>query len=494
MNIQGEVMRLKQIYISVLYTTLMLGASTFVAHASLINPHEAGNEKIVSVYLLIDNAEQLQQYVDDLTKLRKANFNRVIFSFVRPTLIDYQTGSLADTGILGYFTDHDGKGAQAFNALKAAIKLSKEKKIQTFLSVGGWNYSCNFDEVQESCGPRPAAGNQFLYDWFPDPTDPDQASKAKTSYANIVKLANDLGVDGIDFDYEEFWHADQYALNWGPSSGGEWSTDIAQRILNAGGATYNNLMKYGINSGSSYVMPKTIDKVDAILHEIMDDPGAKYLKFAVAAAPGGARPITGFVYGDKFPDIYTKGGLWWKGNLKGLWYNLINKDEALASRFDSMGVMTYDLCGDNPVVCAPYADGPLDLPGQVSAYMKDYTNWLKAESESKPSLTIDNIGKVIFLPAKYNINTKIQFGFQVNQPAYPKNVNGQLQLTNQLVNKILDQQKDSGGVIIWQMYSKQNTAVPDATTVKYTISQSCKTFLANDNRYDCDADFPSVPK
>ncbi|VEB37403.1 glycoside hydrolase family 18 protein [Legionella cherrii] len=484
-------MNLKKTYLSVLYS-MMLGSSAFVAHASSINTKDAVNGKIVSVYLLIDRPEQLQQYVDDLVKLQKPNFNRVLFSFVRPTLIDYQSGSLADTGILGYYTDHDGKGAQAFNALKSAIKLSKQKNIQTFLSVGGWNYSCNFDLTQEACGPRSSSINQIFYDWFPDPSDKDQASKAKTSYANIVKLANDLGVDGIDIDYEEFWHADQYAVTWGPSSAGEWSTDIAQRILDAGGPTYENLMKYGISSGSSFVMPKTIDKVDAILHTIMDDPGAKYLKFATAAPPVGARPITGFVFGDKFPDIYSKGGLWWKGNLKGLWYDLMNKDEAVVSRFDSLGVMTYDLCGDNPTVCAPYPDGPLDLRGQVSAYMKDYTNWLKAETVSKPSLTIDNIGKVTFLPAKYHIQAKILFGFEVNQPAYPKNINGQLQLTNELVNKILDQQKDSGGVIIWQMYSKQNTAVPDSTTVKYTINQSCKTFLANDNRYDCNADFPSV--
>ncbi|HHF7375706.1 glycoside hydrolase family 18 protein [Legionella bozemanae] len=482
-------MKLKQICLSVLCTLLMLDSSLSVVQAS-----PAANEKVVSVYLLIDNPAQLQQYVNDLLKLKKPNFNRVIFSFVRPSLIDYQTGNLAKTGILGYFTDHDGKGAQAFDQLKAAIKLSEEKNIQTFLSVGGWNYSCNFAVARGACGPASSSINQAFYDWFPDPTDPDreQASKAKTSYANLVKLANDLGVDGIDFDYEEFWHADQYAVSWGPSSNGEWSTDIAQSILNAGGPTYNNLMKYGINSGSSYVMPKTIDKVDAILHALMDDPGAKYLKFATAAPPVGARPITGFVYGDKYPDIYTKGGLWWKGNLKGLWYNLTDKDAAIVSRFDSLGLMTYDLCGDNPVECAPYANGPLDLPGQVSAYMKDYTNWLKAEVVSKPSLTVDNIGKVTFLPAKYFINAKIQFGFEVNQPAYPQNINGQLQLTNQLVNEILAQQKNSGGVIIWQMYSKRNTSVPDATTVKYTISQSCKTFLANDSRYDCDADFPSA--
>lgn len=479
-------MKLKQTCFSVLSALLMFGCSSLVAQVN------TDKEKIVSVYLLIDTPEQLQHYASDLIKLKKPNFNRVIFSFVRPTLIDYQTGNLATTGILGYFTDHDGKGAQAFNALKAAIKLSKEKNIQTFLSVGGWNYSCNFTVAREACGPAPSATNQIFYDWFPDPTDPEQASKAKTSYANLVRLANDLGVEGIDFDYEEFWHADQYAVSWGPSSYGEWSTDIAQHILNAGEPTYENLMEYGINAGSSFVMPKTIEKVDAILHAIMDDPGAKYLKFATAAPPGGARPITGFVTGDRYPDIYTRGGLWWKGNLKGLWYNLVNKDQGIVSRFNSLGLMTYDLCGDNPVVCAPYANGPLDLPNQVSAYMKDYTNWFKAERDSKPSLTIDSIGKVTFLPAKYHIKAKIQFGFEVNQPAYPQNISGQLQLTNQLVDKILDQQKDSGGVIIWQMYSRQNTAVPDATTVKYTISQSCKTFLAHDRRYDCDADFPGV--
>ncbi|WP_131794561.1 glycoside hydrolase family 18 protein [Fluoribacter gormanii] len=478
-------MKLKKTCLSVLSAVLMFDCSASIGHADV-----ASNEKIVSVYLLIDTPEQLQRYVNDLLKLKKPNFNRVIFSFVRPTLIDYQQGNLAATGILGYFTDHDGKGAQAFNALKSAIKLSEEKKIQTFLAVGGWNYSCNFNEAQEACGPAPSATNQVLYDWFPDPTDPDQAVKAKTSYENLVKLANDLGVDGIDFDYEEVWHADQYAVAWGPSTSGEWSTDIAQSILNAGGPTYKNLMKYGINSGSSYVMPKTIDKVDAILHAIMNNPNAKYLKFTTASPPVGARPITGFVSGDKYPDIDTKGGLWWKGNLKGLWYQLANKDEAIVSRFDSMGLMTYDLCGDNAVVCAPYANGPLDLPGQISAYMNDYTNWLKADRVSKPSLTIDSIGKVTFLPAKYHINAKIQFGFEVNQPAYPKNISGQLQLTKQLVDKILGQQKGSGGVIIWQMYSRKNTAVSDATTVKYTINQSCKTFLANDSRYDCNADFP----
>lgn len=452
---------------------------------------QAKSSKIVTVYLLIDTPEQLQRYIDDLKRINKPNFNRVIFSFVKPTLTNYTSGNLANTGILGYFGEHDGNGVEAFTQLKKAVNLSKLKNIQTFLSVGGWNYSCNFEVFGQSCGPTPSITQGVFYDWFPDPNEPAQAETAKISYANLIKLTNDLGIEGIDFDYEEFWHVDQYAVNWGPSSTADWSTEIARSILGSGGPTYDNLMKYGTHSGAAYVMPKTIDKVDAILHALIDNPDAKNLMFATAAPPVGARPITGFVYGDNNPDIYTKGGVWWKGNLKGLWYELADKDMAIVSRFDSLGLMTYDLCGDNALMCAPFAGGPLDLPGQVSSYMKDYSVWLKSASPSAARLSIDNIGKVAFFPAKFNINSKVQFGFEVNQPAYPKHVSGQLQLTNDLVDTITNQQKNSDGVIIWQMYSNQNTAVKGAASVKYTVNKSCNTFLSEDNRYDCQADFPS---
>jgi hypothetical protein len=447
--------------------------------------------KLVTVYLLIDSSAALQQYVNDLNKITKPNFNRVIFSFVRPTLTGYSSGNLANTGILGYFDNGDGNGINSFNQLKSAIALSRQKNIQTFLSVGGWNYSCNYAVYGSKCGDPATADNNIHYDWFPDPTDSSQANSAEISYTNLVKLANDLNVDGIDFDYEEFWHADQNALTWGPSSSGEWSTSIANSILAAGGPSYDNLMQYGTGGGASYVMPKTIAKVDGILHDIVDNPSAENLLLSAAATPVGGRPATGFVYGDTSPDIYTKGGLWWQGNLKGLWYHLADKDQAIVTRFDSLGLMTYDLCDDNPQTCAPYSGGPLDLPGQVQAYMKDYLTWLKAQTASPADLSVDSTGKVTFLPAKYQMSLKLQFGFEVNQPAYPQNVSGQMQLTNSLVNSILSQENASDGVIIWQMYSKQNTNVADSTTVQYTLEQSCKTFLAGDDRYDCDANFPS---
>ncbi len=171
---------------------------------------------------------------------------------------------------------------------------------------------------------------------------------------------------------------------------------------------------------------------------------------------------------------------------------MTDKDPAIVSHFDSLGLMTYDLCGNNAQLCAPYADGPLDLPGQVGAYMNDYSNWLKAPTPSKASLTISKTtGQVTFLPAKYNIPAKIQFGFEVNKPAYPVGDQDQLQLTNALVDTITHQEQNSDGVIIWQMYSAENLEVSDATTVQYTINQSCKTFLGADPRYNCNANFPT---
>ncbi|MBA2711269.1 MAG: hypothetical protein H0U57_11840 [Tatlockia sp.] len=486
-------MKLKNasLHIGLIISSSIFNPAVLAAQVSdLRDPNPIQADKLVTAYLLIDTLPQLNQYMDDLKKINKPNFNRVIFSFVKPTLTEYTPDDLANTGILGYFdqTNEDGHSKEAFNILKQAITLSRQKNIQTFLSVGGWNYSCNERIAGANCG---LAGGQ--YDYFPDPTEPEEAEKAQLSYSNLVKLANDLGVQGIDFDYEEFWHADRYALPWAPSSTGEWSTTVANSILSAGGPSYTNLMQYGTaGSGAAFVMPKTINKVSSILHEIIDNPAAKNLLFATAVPPVGARPITGFVYGDNYPDIYEKGGVWWKGNLKGLWYNLVSKDKDLADRFDSLGLMTYDLCGDNALMCAPYGGAALDLASQVSAYIKDYTTWLKT-SDSEASLSVSN-RKVSFLPAKYKLKSKIQFGFEVNKPAYPQNENGQLQLTNSLVNAILQQQKNTDGVIIWQLYSKQNKSVIDSTSAKYSLQKSCETFLAKDNRYDCSADFPSVAK
>ena len=116
-------------------------------------------------------------------------------------------------------------------------------------------------------------------------------------------------------DAEEFWHADKYAVQWNDNP---WSSSIARDILSNGGPTYDNIVKYGTgattSSGPAF-MAKTVDKMAAIM-AALESSG---LMFSTAAPPVGARPVSGFVYGDNYPDINSLGGLWWLGNLKGLW-------------------------------------------------------------------------------------------------------------------------------------------------------------------------------
>ncbi len=448
-------------------------------------------DSVVSVYLLIDNLATLESYVSDLSKVDKVNFNRVIFSFVRPTIPNYTSGDLSNTGILGYFGTGDGNGVTAFNSLKSAISASRAKNIQTFISVGGWNYSCNYDVYGDKCGP-----STDTYDWFPDPTDSTQATTATQSYNNIIKLANDLGVDGIDLDYEEFWHADKYAVKW---NGNPNAYSVAKLIEANGGPTYANLTKFGdadtppTPNVDTAMMPMTIDKLHAIISTLEGNSQASHLMFATAAPPVGARPIMGWLWGDGVENIVnTQGGVWYLGNLKGLWYNLTMMDKSAVDRFDSLGLMTYDLCGDNAQTCAPYTGAQLDLPSQVTAYVNDYSNWLKSTQVKDAHFEYPNTWSANFFPATFNINPKIQFGFEVNQPAYPKNVSGQLQLTKSLVTTILTQQATkTNGVIIWQMYSAPNDQVTGHATSNDTLNQSCNTFLKSDSRYDCNSTFPA---
>ena len=146
----------------------ILSNSAFAVAKHAQHPHSLSvGEKTVTVYLLIDDLTALNRYTTDLALVTKPNFNRVVFSFIKPTMPDYVSGDLSNTGILGYFGVGDGKGPEAFVKLKEAVALSKAKNLQTFVSVGGWNYSCNYDVYGKSCGAAPS--DTIKFDWFPDP-------------------------------------------------------------------------------------------------------------------------------------------------------------------------------------------------------------------------------------------------------------------------------------------------------------------------------------
>lgn len=63
-------------------------------------------------------------------------------------------------------------------------------------------------------------------------------AQSKLAYDNLIRLAVDLGVQGIDFDYEEFWHADKFANVWRANP---ISKAIADKVK-AAGITESNLV------------------------------------------------------------------------------------------------------------------------------------------------------------------------------------------------------------------------------------------------------------
>ncbi|KAJ3058739.1 hypothetical protein HDU99_006675, partial [Rhizoclosmatium hyalinum] len=110
-----------------------------------------------------------------------------------------------------------------------------------------------------------------LNDWYKKKRDP---------YQDLVLLAKDLGLDGIDIDYEEFWHADMFKKD-----------ASAQQ-----------------NCGNGCSLYQTVFKYTAILQDVRLNIQQYYptLKLSTAASAAGAWA-----------------GTWWGGNLKGITLNMV---------------------------------------------------------------------------------------------------------------------------------------------------------------------------
>ncbi|KAG0263665.1 hypothetical protein BG011_008380 [Mortierella polycephala] len=150
-------------------------------------------------------------------------------------------------------------------------------------------------------------------------------------YQDLVYLAKDLGLAGVDIDYEEMWHADLYRK--GPSTG-PWTAD-------------QTVYKYAT------IMRDVQLNIEAIKPSLM-------LGTASSAAGG----------------LSTN---WWGGNLKNIWY-LVNKWYPEVYSFMSTGpngggvnVMTYDLSNNQEFHECP-DDNTCSLSQQVNYYMKSYAD------------------------------------------------------------------------------------------------------------------------
>ncbi|KAK3818793.1 MAG: hypothetical protein J3Q66DRAFT_387650 [Benniella sp.] len=152
-------------------------------------------------------------------------------------------------------------------------------------------------------------------------------------YQDLVYLGKELGLTGVDIDYEEMWHADYFKNG---ASTGPWTSH------------------------------QTVYKYAAIMKDVQINIAAIAPTLGLATAASAA------------------GGLstnWWGGNLKNIWYN-VNKwfPEVYQGIANSGGVnvMTYDLSNNQQYHECPEA-GVCSLSQQVNYYMNSYAaNGLKA--------------------------------------------------------------------------------------------------------------------
>lgn len=150
-------------------------------------------------------------------------------------------------------------------------------------------------------------------------------------YQDLVYLASDLGVDGVDVDFEEFWHADFFKT--GPD-GGPWQLN------------------------------QTVFKYGAIMYDVAQNIKNIQPNLLLSTA-GGA--------------VGAWQGNWWGGNLKGVWFNFAQWFPFLTTFLTSgpnaggINVMTYDLSSNMQYHECP-TDDPSSCPldKQVAFYMRTY--------------------------------------------------------------------------------------------------------------------------
>ncbi|KAG0072070.1 hypothetical protein BGZ89_008308 [Linnemannia elongata] len=160
------------------------------------------------------------------------------------------------------------------------------------------------------------------------PGDGYYAKVNRDPYQDLVYLGKDLGLTGVDIDYEEMWHADYYKN--GPAAG-PWT-----------------------NHQTTYKYAAIMQDVRLSIQAIAPD----MLLATAASAAGG---------------LSTN---WWGGNLKNIWYNMNKWYPDLYSFVATTGgvnVMTYDLSNNQQYYECPDAN-TCSLSAQVNYYMKSYAD------------------------------------------------------------------------------------------------------------------------
>ncbi|MFB9264624.1 hypothetical protein ACFFWD_15835 [Bradyrhizobium erythrophlei] len=477
-------------------------------------------------YATLENLEELSEKI----AAEGSNFNNLMLSFVQPSLINYTPNSLTCTGLFGYTCVKEKElpmdatnGAADFKRLKGILANLRAHGVQTYIAVGGWNFSCHPDiydktaKKQNACGPA-----DEVYDVFPNPSKTIPrfdsnitGSAAEGAYRNIVQLANDLGAAGIDVDYEEFWHADINAKFWTlnpdtiipPVENGtpQRLSDAELKQLGLSEDVYNPQMEVDSRSEKyARAMPLTVDKFAAILKTL--DTSIKRInpsmKLSTAAPASGGIPNMSANWGTVASNAGIYGGAWRGGNLYGLIYNtaLLYKEEI--DKLSHVGIMSYDLsqrdCKDGD---DPDSEIPCDLVGQVSFYYNQFATWLKTGGglPADSWVTTSNVklsgsrtyAQASIQPRKLLISPPITVGFEVGQPA-----TGNLVLTKDKLTLLVDETMKYGqaGIIMWDLFKDvrydQKNWHPTWATPKDVLKEACTKMGLAGEHYNCKTNVP----
>ncbi|KAI9324688.1 hypothetical protein BDR26DRAFT_880775 [Obelidium mucronatum] len=243
------------------------------------------------------------------------------------------------------------------------------------------------------------------------------ADLKRDPYQDLVHLAKDLGLAGIDLDYEEFWHADTFK-----TGGDDACSDEPCHLY------------------------QTVYKYSAIVRDLQLSIEAIYptLKLSVAAAAVGAWD-----------------GDWWGGNLKGLWINSfklmpeLTKFMTQGPNAGGLNIMTYDVSTATDECPKP---GVCSLSQQVDFYMGTYLKMMKGNNAGL------YVGYEIGTPAYPEVSEQPQLLANLTIPEFAT-----IQATTQT--------KYPGG-FYWEMFKSADS--PENINVNAVSQKLCKQLLSGE--------------
>ncbi|ORY37025.1 hypothetical protein BCR33DRAFT_854898 [Rhizoclosmatium globosum] len=150
-------------------------------------------------------------------------------------------------------------------------------------------------------------------------------------YQDFIYLAKDLGLNGVDLDYNEIWHADTF--------------------------------RSGSNSLGPFKLDQTVYKYSAIAYDIM-----KQIRLIYPTC----------LFSTTVSSVGAWQGNWWGGSLKGLWYyvNLWYPDLIRFITHDAnaggINVKSFDLSKNNAYYSCQDIIFDCNLGGQVQYFMSTY--------------------------------------------------------------------------------------------------------------------------